>query len=169
MSEIATTIQYRLYISRRRAAKTASRHSQPLEPQIPRISRLMAVALLLEEKLRERADLKYADLARLGSVEPSRISQIMNMLYLAPDIQEQLLFLPSSNGRDLVCERHIRSLAIEYDWGLQRQAFALLLAPTLSKATPTKRAPHKHEPGIVEPGPVFPRRQMATADQCRIA
>jgi len=79
------------------------------------------------------------DLAQLGCVAPSRISQIMNLLYLAPDIQEQLLFLPASDGRDLICEKHIRSLAVEYDWERQRQAFARLLPPpTPSKPTLNK-------------------------------
>ena len=122
MAEAATTtIEYRLRLASRRPVKSASRFSQPLEVPIPRISRLMALAILLDQKLRDRADLSYSDLAQLGCVAPSRISQIMNLLYLAPDIQEQLLFLPASDGRDLSCEKHIRSLAVEYDWEVQRQ------------------------------------------------
>jgi len=139
MAEAATTtIEYRLRLPSRRSVKSASRFSQPLEAPIPRISRLMALTILLDEKLREHADLSHGDLAQLGCVAPSRISQIMNLLYLAPDIQEQLLFLPASDGRDLICEKHIRSLAIEYDWELQRQAFARLLPPTPSKPTLNK-------------------------------
>jgi hypothetical protein len=136
MAEAATTaIEYRLRLSSRRPVKSASRFSQPLEAPIPRISRLMALAILLDQNLRDRVDLMFTDLAQLGCVAPSRISQIMNLLYLAPDIQEQLLFLPASDGRDLICEKHIRSLAVEYDWERQRQAFARLLPPTPSKPT----------------------------------
>lgn len=36
----------------------------------------------------------YSDLARLGGVTPARMTHIMGMLNLAPDIQEALLFLP---------------------------------------------------------------------------
>ena len=136
MAEAATTaIEYRLRLPSRRPVKSASRFSQPLEAPIPRISRLMALAILLDQNLRDRVDLMFTDLAQLGCVAPSRISQIMNLLYLAPDIQEQLLFLPASDGRDLICEKHIRSLAVEYDWERQRQAFARLLPPTPSKPT----------------------------------
>ena len=140
MAEAATTaIEYRLRLSSRRPVKSASRFSQPLEAPIPRISRLMALAILLDQNLRDRVDLMFTDLAQLGCVAPSRISQIMNLLYLAPDIQEQLLFLPTSDGRDLICEKHIRSLAVEYDWELQRQAFARLFPPpTPSQPTPPK-------------------------------
>ena len=138
MAETRTAIRYRFQLAARRSVKPASRFPQPLEAPIPRISRLMALAILLDEKLRDRADLMYTDLARLGCVAPSRISHIINLLYLAPDIQEQLLFLPATDGRDLICEKHIRSLAVEYDWELQRQAFARLLPPTRSQPTPQK-------------------------------
>ena len=36
----------------------------------------------------------YAELARLGRVTRARMTQIMKLLDLAPDIQEQILFLP---------------------------------------------------------------------------
>jgi hypothetical protein len=43
----------------------------------------------------------YADLARLGHVTRARVTQIMNLLNLAPDIQEELVFLPKTiRGRD---------------------------------------------------------------------
>ena len=47
----------------------------------------------------------YAHLARLGYVTRARITQIMNLLYLAPDIQEVLLFwLSTTRGLDPICE-----------------------------------------------------------------
>jgi hypothetical protein len=36
----------------------------------------------------------YAELARLGQVSRARTTQIMSLLHLAPDLQEQILFLP---------------------------------------------------------------------------
>jgi hypothetical protein len=50
----------------------------------------------------------YADLARLGGVSRARITQIMNLLNLPPWKQEELLFLQSRQGRDVVTERKIR-------------------------------------------------------------
>jgi hypothetical protein len=35
------------------------------------------------------------ELARLGHVSRTRVTQILNLLHLAPDIQERLLFLPA--------------------------------------------------------------------------
>ena len=55
---------------------------------------LTALAIRFEGLVR-RGDVRdYADLARLGCVTRARITQIMNLLHLAPDIQEALLFLP---------------------------------------------------------------------------
>jgi hypothetical protein len=68
--------------------------------------------------------------ARLGHVSRTRVTQILNLLHLAPDIQERLLWLPAvEKGRDPISEKQLRRLASEYDWDRQRQAFELLLAP----------------------------------------
>src|SRR4051794_7647879 len=62
--------------------------------RIPRVARLMALAIRFEELLRAGEVASYADLAELGHVSRARITQIMNLLLLVPDIQEQILFLP---------------------------------------------------------------------------
>ena len=77
----------------------------------------------------------YADLARLGHVTRARVTQIMNLLQLAPEIQEALLFLPRTvKGRDPIRETHIRPIAAELEWRKQRRlwkglAFDQLPAP----------------------------------------
>src|SRR5438045_91245 len=68
---------------------------------VPRIARLMALAIRFEDLVRRGEVQDYADLARLGHVTRARITQIMNLLMLAPDLQEQILFLPLvESGRD---------------------------------------------------------------------
>ena len=69
---------------------TSGKH-QAVAP-IPRIARLMALAIRLEGLVRKQRLQDYAELARLGSVTRGRMTQIMQLLHLAPDIQEQLLF-----------------------------------------------------------------------------
>lgn len=57
----------------------------------------MALAIHIQE-LVDRGEVgNYADLARLAHVT-ARMTQVMSLLLLAPDIQEELLFLPLSNG-----------------------------------------------------------------------
>ncbi len=63
-----------------------------------------------------------ADLARPGHVTRARVTQIMNLLQLAPDIQESILFLPNTvRGKDPIQEHQIRPIAATPDWGKQRQ------------------------------------------------
>ena len=63
----------------------------------------------------------YAELARLGCVSRARVSQVLNLLCLAPDIREAILFLPEvESGRDPVGERHLRGVCAELEWARQR-------------------------------------------------
>ena len=90
--------------------------------QLPRITRLMALAIKFQEMVERGEVHDYADLARLGHVSRARITQITNLLHLAPDIQEQLIILRTANGSGrILCERHLRKLAGMIDWSEQRQ------------------------------------------------
>jgi hypothetical protein len=80
----------------RRSARPKATEAPATAPaRLPRITRLMALAIKLQEMV-DRGEIRdYADLARLGYVSRPRITQIMNLLNLAPDIQEEILFLAS--------------------------------------------------------------------------
>jgi hypothetical protein len=61
-----------------------------------------------------------ADLERLGHVTRTRVTQIVNLLSLAPNIQEQILFWPAVHGgKDPISERGLRSVVTELDWKKQ--------------------------------------------------
>ena len=103
------------------------------EGRIPRISRLMALAHHLEELVVSGKVKDYAELARLGHVSRARITQIMNLLLLAPDIQEELLFLPKTvAGHDPIKLRHLQAVALERDWGRQRERWKRLILLSLT-------------------------------------
>ena|ERR1019366_7035659 len=89
-------------------------------PVIPRIARLMALAIRFEGMLREGAVQDYAQLARLGRVTRARMTQIMKLLDLAPDIQEKILFLPPIRTLN---ERNLRPVVSCIDWRKQRRLF----------------------------------------------
>ena len=62
-----------------------------------------------------------ADIARLSGITRARATQIMNLLHLAPDIQEKILFLPQTvDGRAPITERALRDIAAQTDWTVQR-------------------------------------------------
>jgi hypothetical protein len=89
--------------------------------RVPRISRLMALAIRFEGLLQRGEVRDYAELARVGHVTRARVTQIMNLLNLAPDIQEEILFLPVvDQGRDPVKEWEVRPVAAEATWATQR-------------------------------------------------
>src|SRR5258708_7553880 len=62
--------------------------------RVPRISRIMALAIKLEQVVRERKAPTYASLAEAGHLSRARLSQIMTLANLAPSIQETVLLLP---------------------------------------------------------------------------
>ncbi len=55
----------------------------------------------------------------------------MKLNLLAPDIQEEILFLPRvQSGRDRIREHAIRHIAATADWGKQRRMWEALLQPS---------------------------------------
>jgi hypothetical protein len=98
-----------------------------LRPRLPRVARLMALALRLEQLVRTGAVKNYATLADVGGVSRARISQIMNLIHLAPAIQEALLFLaPIKRGRAPVLLADLQPIAALADWSEQRRAWRRL-------------------------------------------
>jgi hypothetical protein len=96
--------------------------------RVPRVSRLMALALRLDELVHTGQVGSYSELARLGHVTRARICQIMSLLQLAPDLQEALLFLPPTpRGRDPLILADLLPIAARIDWRKQRRLWRQLL------------------------------------------
>lgn len=89
--------------------------------RVPRVSRLMALAIKMEQMIRDGVVKDYAELGRLGKVSRARISQIMGLLNLAPDIQEAVLLLPRIlSGRETHMLRDLVKTAALPLWSEQR-------------------------------------------------
>ena len=86
------------------------------------VARLLAMAHRLDGLIADGTVANYSELAQYASVSRARISQIMNLLNLAPAIQEKLLFLPSSEALSIT-ERTLQRLASISDWERQVQLF----------------------------------------------
>jgi hypothetical protein len=88
----------------------------------------MALALRCEELIRTGQVASYSAVASLGHVTRARVCQIMNLLCLAPDIQEQVLFLPrTERGRDAIILADLQPIAAAADWRKQRRLWRQLL------------------------------------------
>lgn len=95
--------------------------------RVPRISKLMALAVKFERLLRGGHVESYTELAALGHVSRARLSQVMNLTLLAPDIQEEILFLPRvDKGRDPIIIRDLQPMCLEADWKVQRSRWRKL-------------------------------------------
>jgi len=89
--------------------------------RLPRVTRLMALAIKYQGMMSSGELWDYADIARLGYVTRARATQIMNLLHLAPDIQERILFLDGRPGSPTVTERELRAIAAAVYWKEQRR------------------------------------------------
>ena len=90
--------------------------------RVPRVTKLMALALKFERLVSEGTVESFAELARRGHVTRARMTQVMSLLHLAPDIIEQLLHLPQvERGRDPMVLRDLLPIAGERDWRKQRR------------------------------------------------
>src|SRR5262245_51506757 len=105
---MSESLSYQCDVQFRRRGRGARKelttgHAEPraVEPgRVPRVARLMALAIKFDGYLRSGKVTDYAALAELGHVTRARISQIMNLLNLATDIQEAILFAPrTARGR----------------------------------------------------------------------
>ena len=126
-----TTITKQIHFAIKNRRKTAMPGPAPKPSasvgRTPRVSKLMALAIRFDQLLRDGKVVDQSELARLAHVTQPRMTQLMNLLHLAPDIQEDLLHLPPvAEGRDPVTERDLRPIARLRDWGEQRRVWKRL-------------------------------------------
>jgi hypothetical protein len=91
--KIERKIEFRRARPRREELPKDVVRSSNVSNRVPRVARLMAVAIRLDQLIHDGTATDQAELARLGHVTRARLTQIMNLLFLAPDIQEQILQL----------------------------------------------------------------------------
>ena len=93
--------------------------------RIPRVTRLLALTHRFDEMIRRGEIKSWAEAARLVGVTRARMTQIANLLLLAPDIQDVVLELPPvADGRDPVNERGLRKIVRNTDWSEQRSTWS---------------------------------------------
>lgn len=87
----------------------------------------MALEIRFEKLIQDGVVKDQAEIARLGYVSRARVTQIMNLLNLAPEIQEEILFLPRvEKGKDPVTLKGVLPVAGEVDWKRQRGIWTTL-------------------------------------------
>jgi hypothetical protein len=109
--------------------KAATSPPVPKYARYPRITQVVALALQFQEMIDRGEIRQHSDIARLGCVSRERVSQIMVLTWLAPDIQEAVLRLPQvPRGRFPVAEGTLRRIASLPLWADQREQWRRMLA-----------------------------------------
>jgi DNA invertase Pin-like site-specific DNA recombinase len=99
--------------------------------RVPRVTRLLALALKFEDLIRSGEVSNYATMAQIGQVSRSRVTQMTSLLNLAPDIQEEILFLRSEEAqRSRISEPSLRKLTAMLLWSKQREEWRSLRRPS---------------------------------------
>jgi len=95
--------------------------------RIARVSRILALAHHFQNLLDTGVVRTQMELAELTKLTTARITQIMNLLVLAPDIQEEILFMPAvTKGPAPITERDLRPLLKTLVWSDQRAQWAVI-------------------------------------------
>lgn len=89
-----------------------------------RAAQMLALGYQMDRLIESGVVRDRAEMARVIGLDDSRISQIMNLLWLAPDIQEALLIAEIEDGRDWVTAKELLPIARRASWAEQRQRFA---------------------------------------------
>jgi hypothetical protein len=123
MHSSAAEIQFRLNTMRPLTQEAQSPSiARRVKGHIPRVTEVLALAIQFQDMIQRGDARDYADLARLGCLTRERMSQIMELVWLATDIQKEILeFPPNSAPRFPISEVAARRIAAELDWSEQRK------------------------------------------------
>lgn len=106
---------------------TAEAATLPSAGRLPQITRVLALAIHFDNMMRQGDAKDYADIGRLTCLCRERVSQIMRLNYLAPDIQMELLYLPPMPACLFpISETAVRRIANLLSWTDQRREWAAL-------------------------------------------
>ena len=118
-----------------RTRQTASKRS-PTRRYPARVARQLALAHALRRRLERGEFADFADMARQLGFTRARVTQLMDLLLLAPEVQEEILFLELPPGTQPVSERGLREAGLgTIDWQEQRRRWEAV------KAAIGRRAP----------------------------
>jgi len=135
MITVTTPLHIRREKAGRKRLSEKPTHTAPVpQGRVPRISRLMALAIRFKTLLRDGAVHDQAELSRLAGVTQARMTQIMNLNFLAPEIQEELLHLPLvERGRDPLLVLDIQHIAAEQSWRRQQRLWGEVRTALLTR------------------------------------
>jgi hypothetical protein len=95
----------------------------PKEPKTPRVVELLRKAIEWQALLETGKITNQAEIARREGITRARVTQVMGMLRLAPEIQQRILSMPDVARRPPVTERMLRPIENIADYHVQLREF----------------------------------------------
>ncbi|HEU4534465.1 MAG TPA: hypothetical protein VFS00_10120 [Polyangiaceae bacterium] len=96
--------------------------------RVARAAYALAIAHAFEDRLARGLAGDLAELARQTGLSRARITQLCDLLLLAPDLQEDVLFRVEEPGERPLTERGLRGVVRALDWDEQRRRYRALVA-----------------------------------------
>jgi hypothetical protein len=96
------------------------------DPRVPvrspaKVARMLALAHHLQRLIDEGLVPDRAAIARKLGLTRARVTQLLDLLLLAPDLQVRVLALEAVDGVEPTTERSLRAIAARSEWSLQRK------------------------------------------------
>ena len=88
-----------------------------------RVARMLAFAHRIEAAITRGEYHDRADASRQLGVTRARLTQLMDLMLLAPDLQERILFSEAVDGVEPMTERGLRQLVGRGRWAEQRSSW----------------------------------------------
>jgi hypothetical protein len=111
----------------RKGHKKGFVETPPVEPEPVRRPARLAIMLALAHKIQQAIDRDAvrdrAEVARRLGLTRARVTQLLDLTLLAPDIQERILFAEAVDGLEPMGERAVRAAVRVEDWAMQRAAW----------------------------------------------
>ena len=104
----------------------ARKRKPPKTPQTPKVVELLRTAQEWRRQLDADEVESQAAIARREGITRARVTQILSLVRLAPEIQEHVLSLPDMVRRSAITERALRPIARNECYEKQIEAFHAL-------------------------------------------
>ena len=120
-----------LFRSRRRGVRFDTEAPPPKPEPVrrpARVARMLALAHKIQEAIDRGVVPDRAAVARRLGFTRARLTQLLDLMLLAPDIQEELLQLEAVDGVEPMSERAFRYLLQAGTWSEQRAAWKAVSA-----------------------------------------
>ncbi len=125
---------------------------EPATDRVHPLARCMALAIETKRLIESGVVADAAEIALVAGVTRARVSQVLKLTMLAPDIQEAILFL---RDKECVDPKQVQAIALRLLWDDQRQQIEGQVPCLGASAGPSGQADYSPDDG----NPTMPRSE----------